>query len=61
MLLDRVEERELLDSLLDAVGEGLSGALVLHGEAGMGKTALLDYTASSRPSLPRYTDCRYRG
>jgi DNA-binding CsgD family transcriptional regulator len=35
-----------LDELLGAVGRGESGALVLRGEAGMGKTALLDYAAS---------------
>ncbi len=34
-----------LDELLSAVGRGESGALVLRGEAGMGKTALLDYAA----------------
>ena len=41
MLLDRGEERAALNGLINAAGDGLSGALVLHGEAGMGKTALL--------------------
>lgn len=51
MLLDRTEEREALSRLVDSAKSGLSGALVLYGEAGMGKTALLDYAASSAPSL----------
>jgi len=34
-----------LDELLTAVRRGESGALVLRGEAGMGKTALLDYAS----------------
>jgi hypothetical protein len=46
-LLGRSEELELLDRLLrDAVG-GCSGALVVRGEAGIGKSALLDYAARS--------------
>lgn len=51
MLLDRIEERILLDALLDAARRGRSGALALHGEAGMGKTALLDYTVEHAPDL----------
>jgi DNA-binding CsgD family transcriptional regulator len=50
-LLDRIEERALLDALLDEAREGTSGALVLHGEAGMGKTALLDYAADRARDL----------
>ncbi len=46
-LLDRVQEKEALDELLGAVRAGLSGAAVLLGEAGVGKTALLDYVAAS--------------
>jgi hypothetical protein len=42
-LVDRVSEREALDRLLTDVRAGRSGVLVLRGEAGVGKTALLDY------------------
>src|SRR5690242_12257577 len=41
----RSSERELLDGLLTRVREGASEALVIRGEAGIGKTALLRYTA----------------
>ena len=43
--LGRTSEREVLDRLLDSVRGGPSGALVIRGEAGVGKTALLQYTA----------------
>jgi AAA ATPase domain len=43
MLIGRREEREGLDRLLEAVRAGESRALVLRGEPGVGKTALLDY------------------
>jgi DNA-binding CsgD family transcriptional regulator len=42
-LTDRRRERELLDGLVDAVRAGESRALVVHGDAGVGKTALLSY------------------
>ncbi len=41
----RRSEREELERLLDAVRAGESKALVLRGEPGVGKTALLDYLA----------------
>jgi predicted ATPase len=44
-LLGRLQERRVLDGLLEAVRHGESCALVVHGEAGVGKTALLDYLA----------------
>jgi predicted ATPase len=48
MLLDRLAERAALGQLVDAARGGRSGALVVHGEAGVGKTALLeDVTASA--------------
>jgi DNA-binding CsgD family transcriptional regulator len=47
MLLGRARECEELDELLDAVRRGDSQALVLRGEPGIGKTALLDYAVAS--------------
>ena len=43
MLIGREAECERLDELLDRARLGRSGALVIRGEAGIGKTALLDY------------------
>jgi DNA-binding CsgD family transcriptional regulator len=45
LLRGRASECARLDELLRAVRRGESGALVLRGEPGMGKTALLDYTS----------------
>lgn len=41
MLVGRSAETDRLDLLVDALREGRSGAVVLRGEAGIGKTALL--------------------
>src|SRR5262245_29717077 len=41
----RTHERELLDALLEKVRGGESAVLVMRGEAGIGKTALLRYAA----------------
>ncbi len=41
----RLRERHALDPLLDGVRHGESAALVVRGEAGVGKTALLHYCA----------------
>jgi DNA-binding CsgD family transcriptional regulator len=41
--LDRASEREALDRLLTHAREGQSSVLVIRGEAGIGKTALLRY------------------
>jgi DNA-binding CsgD family transcriptional regulator len=45
LLTGRSNERDVLDRLIDAVGAGESRALVLRGEPGVGKTALLEYVA----------------
>ena len=45
-LLGRRSECESLDRLLQGVRAGQSRVLVLRGEAGIGKTALLEYTAA---------------
>ncbi|TCC59700.1 LuxR family transcriptional regulator [Kribbella pittospori] len=42
-LVDRYAERRQLDDLLDHVRNGLSQALAIRGEAGIGKSALLEY------------------
>jgi predicted ATPase len=44
-LTDRRAERGVLDGLVEAVRAGESRVLVVHGEAGVGKTALLEYLA----------------
>src|SRR5208282_1979512 len=47
VLVGRPAEREALGGLLARAAEGYSGALVLRGEAGVGKTALLDDTVAA--------------
>src|SRR5262245_31297609 len=44
-LLGRQRERAALDQLVSSVRSGSSRALLLRGEAGAGKTSLLDYLA----------------
>jgi hypothetical protein len=44
--LGRCRECAVLDDLLGHARTGTSGVLVVRGEAGIGKTALLDYAAS---------------
>jgi DNA-binding CsgD family transcriptional regulator len=46
-LVDRVSERHVLDRLVAGVRAGESGVLVLRGEAGVGKTALLSYVPAA--------------
>ncbi len=41
VLVDRFTETGVMQSLLDGVRESSSGVLVLRGQAGIGKTALL--------------------
>jgi predicted ATPase len=47
MLLGRVPERAALGQLLEGARAGRSGVLVLRGEPGAGKTALLEWVAGS--------------
>ena len=51
-LIDRDAERDTLDRFVAAVRAGESQALVVSGEAGVGKTALLDYLAGESVGLP---------
>jgi len=45
MLLDRDSELEAIGRMIAAAREGLSGTLIVRGEPGIGKTALLDHAA----------------
>ena len=46
-LVDRDHERDTLDRLVASIRAGESRALVVSGDAGVGKTALLDYLAGN--------------
>lgn len=50
-MIGRASERAVLDGLLDAARQGLSRALVLSGDAGIGKSALLDYAQEAAPDF----------
>jgi DNA-binding CsgD family transcriptional regulator len=51
VLLDRKAECEAIDQLLDLARRGSSRALVLRGEPGIGKSALLDYAVRSAEGM----------
>jgi len=51
VLLGRASERQMLDRLLKNVCGGQSAVLVVRGEAGVGKTALLHYCARQASGL----------
>jgi hypothetical protein len=50
-LIDRRSERAVLDQFVDAVRAGEGRALVVRGEPGVGKTALLDYVVAAAGDL----------
>jgi DNA-binding CsgD family transcriptional regulator/tetratricopeptide (TPR) repeat protein len=50
-LLDRERERAALDGLLGDLRSGRGGALVVRGEAGGGKSALLEYVAGAAADM----------
>jgi DNA-binding CsgD family transcriptional regulator/tetratricopeptide (TPR) repeat protein len=50
-LLGRRDECAVLDGMLDGARTGRSGALVVRGEPGIGKTALLEYAIESASDL----------
>src|SRR5256885_1096390 len=51
MLRGRRRESAVLEGLLDGARAGRSGALVVRGDAGVGKTALLEYVIASAAGL----------
>jgi DNA-binding CsgD family transcriptional regulator len=51
MLLNRLSERAALSQLIDAARAGRSGVLVIRGDPGAGKTALLEYATESAAGL----------
>ena len=59
-LIDRDAERDTLDRFVAAIRAGESQALVVCGEAGVGKTALLDYLAANASGcrIARTTGCQ---
>src|SRR6266436_3012492 len=46
-LVDRTREMAALDALLEAVRLGMSGKLIVRGEPGIGKTALLEHAVAA--------------
>ncbi|MDX6201801.1 MAG: hypothetical protein QOJ83_1301, partial [Frankiales bacterium] len=48
-LVGRASEQVAIDQLLDTVRSGFSASLVLRGEAGIGKSALLEHAVRSAP------------
>src|ERR1044071_9948521 len=50
-LVDRQRERQALDGLLGDLRSGRGRALVMRGEAGVGKSALLEYAAGAAADM----------
>lgn len=55
-MLGRDTERQVIDGLLHQALAGRSGVLVLRGEAGVGKSTLLDYALTRARSLAGHED-----
>src|SRR5215813_11152361 len=51
VLLGRQRERQALDSLMEDLRSGRGWALVVRGEAGVGKSALLEYAAGAAADM----------
>jgi hypothetical protein len=51
VLLGRQRERDALDGLLEDLRSGHGRALVVRGEAGVGKSALLEYAVGAAPDM----------
>ena len=51
LIVGRTRERSRLEAVLDAAREGRSTALIVHGEAGIGKTTLLDEVVAAAPDF----------
>ncbi|HEX3191202.1 MAG TPA: ATP-binding protein, partial [Streptosporangiaceae bacterium] len=50
-LVDRQRERQALDRLMGDLRSGRGRALVVRGEAGVGKSALLEYAAGAAADM----------
>jgi len=56
-VLGRTREQAVLDGLLAGLRRGQNAALVIRGEAGIGKSALLEYCATQ--AVPAAVDARH--
>ena len=50
-LIGRQRDREVLERVLQAARDGEGGVLVVYGEPGVGKTALLQYAVEAAPDF----------
>src|SRR4051812_30841360 len=51
VMVNRVTERAAIERLIANARSGMSGAIVLQGEAGIGKTVLLDFAIGAATGL----------
>ena len=52
VIIGRIDEQSVVDAVLSSLRDGMSQALVIRGEPGIGKTTLLG-TPSNRHPMPR--------